>query len=137
MTLPPAGPPPAIGSGGGGAGQVVRPGQQAMAPSQQPMAPGSNGATLSYRDEGQAAANGDGVWAGGASVRQGESQLGPLSTLVMPEFWCSIGYFELDTQVSLNHYFHLVHFIFPYVAWPYLLHYYIYYIGGWRDVQGA
>lgn len=62
-----------------------------------------NGATLSYRDEGQGAngANGDGVWAGGpAPVRQGDAQLGPLSTLVMPEFWCSIGYFELDTQVG-------------------------------------
>jgi len=29
-----------------------------------------------------------------------EQTQGPVSTLLMPEFWCSIGYFELDSQVG-------------------------------------
>ena len=39
------------------------------------------------------------AWPALSSQRGVESNPGPVSNLLMPEFWCSIGYFELDTQV--------------------------------------
>ena len=61
------------------------------------------GATLSYRDtEGRQGGNGlDGGWAGpGRGPMAGDQHQGAVCTLPMPEFWCSIAYFELDTQVG-------------------------------------
>ena len=57
------------------------------------------GATLSYRegDRGEG-----GSWTGQGPGRVMEQQ-GPVCTLPMPEFWCSIAYFELDTQVLYDH----------------------------------
>ena len=41
------------------------------------------------------------AWPALSSQRGVESNPGPVSNLLMPEFWCSIGYFELDTQVLM------------------------------------
>ena len=41
------------------------------------------------------------AWPALSSQRGVESNPGPVSNLLMPEFWCSIGYFELDTQVPI------------------------------------
>ena len=69
-------------------------------PTSYPVTPG---ATLSYRDDGRAGGGADGGgWGAGPGqgrVMGGEQQQGPVCTLPMPEFWCSIAYFELDTQV--------------------------------------
>ena len=56
-----------------------------------------SGATVSYtREDGRVGTDGQ-AW---PAPRVGADQpVGPISTLLMPEFWCSIGYFELDTQV--------------------------------------
>jgi len=60
----------------------------------------SASATVSYTRENNRAgpAEGGPGWAGPG--RMTEQQPGPISTLIMPEFWCSIGYFELDAQVG-------------------------------------
>jgi len=57
-----------------------------------------SGATVSYtREDGRVGTDGQ-AW---PAPRVGADQpVGPISTLLMPEFWCSIGYFELDTQVG-------------------------------------
>ena len=45
---------------------------------------------------------GDGQgWVGPSAGRSLDQ--GPVCTLPMPEFWCSVAYFELDTQVRHNH----------------------------------
>ena len=54
------------------------------------------GATLSYREDGRVGGDGQG-WVGPSPGRAMEQ--GPVCTLPMPEFWCSVAYFELDTQV--------------------------------------
>ena len=41
------------------------------------------------------------AWPALSSQRGVDSNPGPVSNLLMPEFWCSIGYFELDTQVTI------------------------------------
>ena len=41
------------------------------------------------------------AWPALSSQRGVDSNPGPVSNLLMPEFWCSIGYFELDTQVTM------------------------------------
>lgn len=83
------------GNGGGDTG----PGGVAMSP------PNSfpTGATLSYREDGRVSAEGGGWGPGGARVGGtvgAEQAAVPVCQLPMPEFWCSIAYFELDTQVG-------------------------------------
>ena len=83
------------GNGGGDSG----PGGVAMSP------PNSfpTGATLSYREDGRVSAEGGGWGPGGARVGGtvgAEQAAVPVCQLPMPEFWCSIAYFELDTQVG-------------------------------------
>lgn len=61
---------------------------------------GPVGATVSYtRDEGRVGQDGQ-AWPTPSPARVTDQAPGPLSILPMPEFWCSIGYFELDTQVG-------------------------------------
>lgn len=63
-------------------------------------APPPVGATVSYtREEGRVGQDGQ-AWPTPVAARGPEQPPGPISTLLMPEFWCSIGYFELDTQVG-------------------------------------
>jgi len=58
------------------------------------------GATVSYtREDGRVGTDGQ-AWPTPAPARVADQPAGPISTLLMPEFWCSIGYFELDTQVG-------------------------------------
>ena len=56
------------------------------------------GATVSYREEGRVGGDGQ-TWPAPSPARSIEQSQGPVCTLPMPEFWCSIAYFELDTQV--------------------------------------
>ena len=63
------------------------------------------GATLSYREDGRVGGDGQ-SWVGpgpgrGVGGVPGADQAAavPVCQLPMPEFWCSIAYFELDTQV--------------------------------------
>jgi len=59
-----------------------------------------SGATLSYRED-NSRVGGDGQgWVGPSPGRVLPEPQGPVCTLPMPEFWCSIAYFELDTQVG-------------------------------------
>ena len=64
------------------------------------------GATLSYREDGRVGGDGQ-SWVGpgpgrGVGGVPGADQAAavPVCQLPMPEFWCSIAYFELDTQVG-------------------------------------
>ena len=82
-----SGPPSTPGEGG----VALSPGQATTYPT---------GATLSYREDG-ARVGGDGQgWVGPSAGRSLDQ--GPVCTLPMPEFWCSVAYFELDTQVRHN-----------------------------------
>jgi len=75
----------------GGGGDASRP---PLSPQQ------AAGATVSYTErEGRVGADGQ-AWPALSSQRGVEATPGPVSNLLMPEFWCSIGYFELDTQVG-------------------------------------
>ena len=56
------------------------------------------GATVSYREEGRVGGDGQ-TWPAPSPARSLDQAQGPVCTLPMPEFWCSIAYFELDTQV--------------------------------------
>ena len=56
------------------------------------------GATVSYREEGRVGGDGQ-TWPAPSPARSIEAAQGPVCSLPMPEFWCSIAYFELDTQV--------------------------------------
>jgi len=59
----------------------------------------TGGATVSYtREDGRVGTDGQ-AWPA-PPTRVAEQPVGPISMLIMPEFWCSIGYFELDTQVG-------------------------------------
>lgn len=57
------------------------------------------GATVSYREEGRVGGDGQ-TWPAPSPARSIDQSQGPVCTLPMPEFWCSIAYFELDTQVG-------------------------------------
>jgi len=62
--------------------------------------PPGGGATVSYTErDGRVTADGQ-AWPAVPSQRVPDPPQGPVSNLLMPEFWCSIGYFELDTQVG-------------------------------------
>jgi len=93
-------PQSAGGPSGTQAAQTVGPAQQGLVGGSSNNIPG--GSTVNYRDEGRtgSAVPTDGVWPAPTPIRQADTQSGPISTLLMPEFWCSIGYFELDTQVG-------------------------------------
>ena len=68
-----------------------------------PPNPFPTGATLSYREDGRVSGEGGGWGPGGGRVggTVGAEQASvPVCQLPMPEFWCSIAYFELDTQVG-------------------------------------
>ena len=83
-----------------------------------------SGATVSYtREDGRVGTDGQ-AWPAPSPARVADQPAGPISTLLMPEFWCSIGYFELDTQVmsSASGYY-----------WKML----IVQCSGWGDIQGA
>merc|ERR1712016_430538 len=58
---------------------------------------GRTGATVSYREEGRVGGDGQ-TWPAPSPARSLDQAQGPVCTLPMPEFWCSIAYFELDTQ---------------------------------------
>lgn len=57
-------------------------------------------ATVSYtREDGRVGQDGT-AWPTSSTRGVSDQQLGRISSLPTPEFWCSIGYFELDTQVG-------------------------------------
>merc|ERR1719309_1142531 len=75
-------------------------GQQQQQQQQQQQPAQHGGSTVSYtREDGRVGTDGH-AWPAPSSSRIVEAPQGPISTLLMPEFWCSIGYFELDTQVG-------------------------------------
>ena len=99
--------PPFRQNGSGGPGML--PGDGGLSPISPPLTgvypspgqqQGSGGATVSYTErDGRVGSDGQ-AWPALSSSRIVEPPPGPVSTLLMPEFWCSIGYFELDTQVG-------------------------------------
>jgi len=89
--------PAAIASMSGYNQSVSHPQAQQPSISQSPAAQQPN-ATVSYtREDGRVGQDGT-AWP--TSSRSVPDQQMPISTLPIPEFWCSIGYFELDTQVG-------------------------------------
>jgi len=89
-------------SGDGARSPISPPGGPGVypSPSIQHQSGGQAGATVSYtREEGRVGTDGQ-AWPNPSSTRIAEPAPGPISTLLMPEYWCSIGYFELDTQVG-------------------------------------
>jgi len=96
--LHPPQPPAPSTSRQNGSGPPSTPGEGSVALSPGQATTYPTGATLSYREDG-ARVGGDGQgWVGPSAGRSLDQ--GPVCTLPMPEFWCSVAYFELDTQVG-------------------------------------
>ena len=91
---PPGPPAPGSSRQNGSQGPVISEGSVGISP------PNNfpTGATVSYREEGRVGGDGQ-TWPAPSPARSIDQSQGPVCTLPMPEFWCSIAYFELDTQV--------------------------------------
>ena len=83
------------------AGPSASPASTPLAIATPPFRNNSGGSAVSHPGEGARPLNNyPGPPSDEREARATEPAPGPISNLQMPEFWCSIGYFELDTQVG-------------------------------------
>ena len=69
-------------------------------PATQNLGPGAAAVSATGASDPQQTATGNDWFAGQRQQQHMAEQAGPISKSPMPEFWCSIAYFELDSQVK-------------------------------------